>query len=181
MARAAISLDPNDPTVLALASHALGHLTDDYETAETLMDRALTLNPNSALAWELGGWLRLWVGDPSSAVERLQRGFQLSPLNMRGFIVQSGLATAYIMHGRYEQAIEMARKCIGQAPHWHTGYRMLAAALAGAGRLTEAREMAAQHVARNRSYTLRLVRLIYKPSPGRARLIDCMRKAGIPE
>ena len=181
MARSAIERDPNDPTVLALASHALGHLTSEYDSALVLMDRALALNPNSAMAWQLGGWMRIWVGEPGVAIDRLQRAQRLSPLDTRAFIVHSGMATAHIMLGEYERAIEFARKSIGEAPHWHTGYRMLAAALAGAGRLEEARQAAAQHLELNPGYTLRLVRRIFKPSYGRDLLIENFRKAGMPE
>lgn len=181
MAEAAIDRDPEDPTVLALAGHALGHLTNQYEKALALMERALALNPNSAMAWQLSGWMRVWVGDAADAVQRFRRGQRLSPLDIRGFIIHSGLAAAFIMLEQYEAAIGFARQAISEAPHWHTGYRMLAAALAGAGRLKEARAAAAQHLRLNPGYNLRLVRMIFKPSAGRDILIDCFRKAGLPE
>jgi adenylate cyclase len=181
MARAAIERDPNDPTVLALAAHALGHLTNEYDNALTLMERALALHPNSAIAWQLAGWMRNWVGEPVAALDRFHHGQRLSPLDMRSFIVHSGMATAHIMLGEYEKAIECARKSISEGPHWHTGYRMLAAALAGTGQLEEARAAAAHQLKINPGYNLRLVRVIFKPSPGRDLLIDGLRKAGIPD
>jgi adenylate cyclase len=181
VARAAIEREPNDPTVLALAAHALGHLTNEYDNALTLMDRALALHPNSAMAWQLAGWMRVWVGEPAAAIDRFQRGQRLSPLDMRAFIVHSGMATAHIMLGKYEDAVEWARKSISEGPHWHTGYRMLAAALAGAGRLEEARAAAQHHLQINPGYNLRLVRRIFKPSSGRDLLIESFRSAGIPE
>ena len=57
-ARTAVRLDAGDPTVLALAGQAIGRLTDEYDLSLSLTDQALTLNPNSATALQLGGWAR---------------------------------------------------------------------------------------------------------------------------
>jgi transposase len=40
--------------------------------------RALALNPNSATAWSLGGWVYVYAGQPKMAVAHLQRAMPLN-------------------------------------------------------------------------------------------------------
>ena len=46
-----------------------------------MIDRALMLNPNFAAAWFLGGFLRVWRGEPDGAIEHFARAMRLSPLD----------------------------------------------------------------------------------------------------
>jgi adenylate cyclase len=42
----------------------------DLEMGAALIDGALALNSNLALAWTCGGWAKLWLGEPDAAIER---------------------------------------------------------------------------------------------------------------
>ena len=55
--------------------------TGDVDGGIALIDRALVLNPNLAAAWFLGGFLRIWHGEPDEAIERFARAMRLSPLD----------------------------------------------------------------------------------------------------
>ena len=59
MAKMAARLGEGDADVLMLAGHSLGYLTEEYDLALSLSEQALGLNPNSATALQLGGWVRL--------------------------------------------------------------------------------------------------------------------------
>jgi tetratricopeptide (TPR) repeat protein len=50
-------------------------------TAAAAIDRALALNPNSALAWSVRGWILGWQNRPDSAIEAHQQAIRLSPLD----------------------------------------------------------------------------------------------------
>jgi adenylate cyclase len=41
---------------LACAGYATAYFSGDFETATEMEDRAVELNPNSALAWSNRGW-----------------------------------------------------------------------------------------------------------------------------
>src|SRR5215471_6639583 len=72
--------------------------------AESVLDRALTLNPNSALGWMVRGFVHA-VGRNQSgpAIESLERALRLSPFDPLGFVNATWLAQAYIAARRFER------------------------------------------------------------------------------
>ena len=73
LARRAVELGRDDAVALTRSGSALGHLAGDYDGGIALIDRALVLDPNLASAWFLGGFLRVWRGEPDSAIEHFAR------------------------------------------------------------------------------------------------------------
>ena len=121
MAKTAARLGTGDPTVLAIAGHSLGYLTDEYDLSLSLTEQALALNPNSTTALQFAGWARLYAGDPDTAMAYFLRGIKLNPIDTKRFILDSGLAYGCVMLGRYEEAVGWARKSLASAPHWIWG------------------------------------------------------------
>jgi tetratricopeptide (TPR) repeat protein len=78
-------LGRNDAVALCTAGIALAYVVGDLDDAEALTDRALVLNPNLALAWLFGGWVKLWVGEAEVAIERFAHGMRLSPNDSQNF------------------------------------------------------------------------------------------------
>ena len=78
--RRAVELGRDDAVALAASAHALAHLTRDLDGSIALLDRALVLDRNFAAAWYLGGFLRIWRGEPDDALERIAHAMRLSPL-----------------------------------------------------------------------------------------------------
>src|SRR3546814_6897434 len=68
LARRTVELGKNDAVALTRAGHALAHLAGDLDGGLALLDRAKILNPNLAAAWFLGGFVRVWRGDPDGAI-----------------------------------------------------------------------------------------------------------------
>jgi adenylate cyclase len=181
LARTAVRRDPADPTVLALAGHAIGYLTEDYDASLALIDQSLALNPNSATALQVGGWARLYAGDPETAVEYFQRGTRLNPVDPRRFVLDSGLALACIMLGRAEEALALGRKSVSSAPHWLSGYLAIAVALALLGRMDEARQAVARVLEVVPTYRTSRILRVYKPSAARDVYLNGLRRAGLPD
>ena len=69
LARQAIDMGKDDPEALLMGAHAIGTLAGDITTANIAIDRALALNPNAADAWNIRGWLHLYVDQADSAIE----------------------------------------------------------------------------------------------------------------
>lgn len=181
LAQAAIERDRDDPTVLALAGHAIGFASTDYGTSLALIERSLTINPNSAIALQLGGWARIYAGDPVGAIDCFTSGLRLSPLDSRVFIFHSGMSFALIMIGQSEEAVGWAMKSVDGNPLWLSGHKVLAAAFANVGRLVEAREAAARVMSSHPLYNLRHARRLIKAGAELDRYLQGLRKAGIPD
>jgi adenylate cyclase len=81
-AREALEAGRDDPGALQFAGFALSYLAKDYEAALAALDRALTLNANSAQAYNSSGWVRSFSGDWRTAIEHLTRALRLSPLDL---------------------------------------------------------------------------------------------------
>jgi TolB-like protein len=64
LAREAARLGKDDALALCAGGFALVRFADDHDAGISLIDRALTLNPNLSTAWFFSGWARMWNGDP---------------------------------------------------------------------------------------------------------------------
>jgi tetratricopeptide (TPR) repeat protein len=80
-------------------------------------------------------------GDFEAAVDALNRALSLSPFDRLLYFWSGGLAAACFALGRHEEGVAWARKGVQQNPGYGTAHRLLAANLASAGRLEEAREV----------------------------------------
>ena len=110
LARRAVELGQNDAVALAASAHALTHLVRDFDSSIALLDRALVLDPNLAAGWYLGGFVRIWRGEPDDAIERIARGMRLSPLGPDMHRMEVGTAMAHLLAGRTEDALSWAEK-----------------------------------------------------------------------
>ena len=107
-ARAAIERERDDPTVLWMSAQAIGYLAHDIETALFLLDRALVLNPSSAPAYTMSGWVRCWAGRQQEAIPHFHCAMRLSPFDRTMVAMLSGLSLALCMDGKYEESIGWA-------------------------------------------------------------------------
>ncbi len=181
LARAALALDSDDPTVLSFAGHVLAYTTYDYSTALALIERSMALNPNSSQVCLVGGYTHLYVGDADRAIEWFRRGLRVSPLDARSCIFFSGLACALSLQGRDEEALTWANKSVAANASWGHGLRMQACALAHLGRMEEARTVAARVMQTWPGYRVSNVRQLFKTSPGLDHYLDGLLRAGLPD
>ena len=78
--------------------------------ALSALDRALFLNPNSASVLARSAWVRMYVSQPEKAMEQFHRVIRLSPLDPEMAFHLSGLAYAYMIAARYDEALGWARE-----------------------------------------------------------------------
>ena len=183
LARRAVELGKDDAVALARAGSALTHLAGDLDGGLALLDRAKTLNPNLAAAWFLGGFARLWRGDPDGAIAHFTQAMRLSPLDPEMYRMQAGMAAAHLFAKRFDEASSWAAKSFRYLPTFLIAVAFIAASHALAGQTDEARR-AMQHL-RQLDPTLRISTLtdylpIRRPQD-LAILSDGLRKAGLPE
>lgn len=183
LARIAVELDRGDAVALTRSGHALGYLAGDYQGGIALIDKALVLNPNLAAAWFLGGFLRIWKGEPATAIEHLTHALRLSPLDPELYRMHTGLSVAHLFLGQHDEASIWAEKAFNELPSFLLPAAVLAASQAQAGRIAEAK-ITMTHI-RKLNPALRLSNIldwlpIYLPEH-RANLVEGLQKAGLPK
>ena len=183
LARRAVALGKDDPAALARGGHALAFVVGDLDTGTAFVDRALELNPNLAVAWYLSGWARVFLGEPSLAIEHLARAMRLSPLDPLTFAAQTGCAHACFFAGQHDEASLWSQKALREQPSFMTTNRIAAASYALAGRLEEAQQ--AMTRLRQLDPALRVSNLedqipLRRPED-LARYKEGLRQAGLPE
>ena len=185
LARSAAQLGKDDAIALAFGGLALGYVVGDLEGAVVLVDRALALNPNSAIAWYASGTVRAFRGgEPDVAIEHLQRAMRLSPRDPLMFTMQGVTAVAHFYAGRYEEAATWAEKAYWERPNILATLRIAAASNALAGRPEEAQKALSR--ALELDPDMRLSNLKERIGPFQrpedyAKGVDALRKAGLPE
>jgi TolB-like protein len=183
LARRAIELGMDDAVALTRAGHALAHLADDLDGGLALLDRAKMLNPNLAAAWFLGGYVRVWRGDPDGAIDHFLQAMRLSPLDPETYRIQAGMAVAHLFSGRFDEASSWAAKSFRALPSFVMTVAVMTASHALAGRKDEAQQTM-RHL-RQIDPALRISKLkdwlpIRRPQD-LAVFADGLRKAGLPE
>jgi adenylate cyclase len=139
LAERAAALSGDDPLVLAVLG-AVHTFVRNYGTARVLLERALALDPNCAWAWSRLAWIENYADQPQQAIENFERALRLSPIDPMNFNNYAGIGSAHEIVGEYDQAVTLYRRALVERPHASWIYRNLASALAGAGRLDEARQ-----------------------------------------
>jgi TolB-like protein/Flp pilus assembly protein TadD len=183
LCRRAVERGKDDPVALSMAGWALGRVVGDIDAAVSLVDRALALNPNLAMAWLACGFVNVLLGNGDVAVERLTHAMRLSPLDSQMPMMLVGMACAHFIAGRYDEASAWAGKALAEQPSHGPAARIAAASHALAGYP----EKAAQAMARLREIdpALRIAdgadRFPFRRPQDTLRFIEGLRKAGVPE
>ena len=183
LARRAVELGRDDAVALARGGHALAHFAGDLDGGIALHDRAVMLNPNLAAAWFLGGFLRVWHGEPDAAIEHFERAMRLSPLDPETYRMQAGMSAAHLFAGRYDTASSLADKASRNLPSFLLAAGVAAASHTLAGRPEEGKRAMAQ--LRKLDPLLRISNLRdwlpIRRAEDLATFADGLRRAGLPE
>ena len=118
LARQAIEAGKDDPDALWMGGFSMPSLAGDKATAESAVDRALLLNPNSAYAWMARGGLSYLQNRPGPAIDAYPHAMRLSPLDPLGYMFGCGLAFAHTIAGQYEEALMWADRSLRELPRF---------------------------------------------------------------
>jgi TolB-like protein/class 3 adenylate cyclase len=149
-------------------------------------ERALALNPNLASAHALIGLAKLYDGHPEETESHELEALRVSPHDTEADVWVAYIALAKLYLGDYEGSLSSYRRAKELNPNYPTGRFAMAATLMELGRLDEARAEVQAGLALNPGFTLRRYRDgAQSDNPvflkGRERIIEDMRKAGVPE
>src|SRR6185437_4252125 len=124
----ALALDPELGDAHTTAGYLKYVHEFDWAGAEEEFKRALELNPGSADAHDFYGRLCGAIGRHDEAIALLERAQQLDPL-----VHRVDVATAYLRAGRYDAALEAARRAVSIDTGDPRGHFTLGWALIGSG------------------------------------------------
>ena len=155
----------------------------DFGTGLALVDRALVLNPNLVNAWYLSGWVRVLNGEHEVALEHFSRAERLSPLDPFKWGCHLGVAYAHFMAGRDDQALSSVEHCLRDMPNFRPALLVVAASSAFLGATDRAKTTIARirQLEPGRCISQLRERMPFRQSEQIARLLDGLRKAGLPE
>ena len=183
LAQRAVELGKDDAIALAAGGYALVFVVHDLEVGPALIDRALVLNSNLAVAWLWGGWVKNFLGEPESAIERFARAMRLSPLDPFVPGMRGATAFAHFFLGRYEEAASWAAMALQDNPDFQPGLRIAAASNAMAGRLEQAHKAMARLRQVNPALRVSMLKNLapYRRAEDLSRFEEALRQAGLPE
>jgi TolB-like protein/Tfp pilus assembly protein PilF len=185
LARIVLRIGQDDAAALSNTSWAVAYVLRDLPHAQSLVDRALAMNPNLAHAWGSSGWINLWSGNPAVAVEHLTRAMRHDPLHGHHHVpMRTGMAHALFFLDKYDEAMAWAESLLRENPEAHPGLRIFAASAAFANMTDTAREMGARLHATDPEFRIsRLVSYLgpYQKPEFVEKYAQGLRLAGLPE
>jgi adenylate cyclase len=146
-AHAAIAHARDDATALGLAAFVTAMVAHDRRAAIETFETALTLSPSCSIALMCGSVAMGFAGEAERALTWGEQAVRLSPFDRLIYAAHHGLAMGHFINRRYEEAANAARRAIQSNPGFSLSHMFLAAALAGLGRVAEAKAAAARVLA----------------------------------
>jgi adenylate cyclase len=183
LARSALATAHDDPDTLARAGYVLATLGKDLSSGRAAVDRAVALNPNSAVALTRRGWCRLYAEDWSGARDDFVRALRLSPFEPRKNYTLAALSEAVGELGHLEEAVDLMHQSFAAARGAVYGRATMVHHLVRLNRMDEARALVRTILEVTPGYTLAFARRThhgYSPALMERRIAS-YRAAGIPE
>ena len=181
-AQRAVELDAED----AAAHCTLGrvhYMRRESDAAIQELETAIELNPSLALAHYGLGAALVFSGRAPDSVAPLNMAIRLSPRdpNMGSFLVR--LADAHLLVQKYEDAVEFAKRAIGQPGIQWSRYAVLLSALGHLGRREGANAPLEEMIEKRPDFCRSFVRQnhLFADPDDFAHYLDGMEKAGVPE
>ena len=136
-AERALAIDPEDVLAIVMRAHtALWHEWD-FQAAEELVRRALTLAPSFYLAHECLGYVLAAQGRFDESIDAMEVGRSLDPISENATY---DLAWVLLLAGRWEQAVRELEPALAKHPRMSELRRVYGFCLFYAGRKEAARD-----------------------------------------
>lgn len=179
-AEEAIVKDDREPYAHYVAA-IVAMFNKDYRRWANEADRALSLNPNYALALNARGLVDVYTGEPAKGIPLIERAMRLDPAFQQQCL--HFLGTAYFMAGDYETAAALFKDRVAINPTTDLSRAFLASALGHLGKVEEAREVwrELKEINPRYSYLEHVGRLPFRYPADAEKFTDGLRKAGVAE
>jgi TolB-like protein len=181
----ALAISPNSAHAYYLSA-TISFLSGAPERTLRQCERAIGLDCNHAWAHALAGLSKIWLGRAEDTEAHVARALRLNPREPQMFHWHLFLGIADLCLERFDRAIDRVRCSIDMNPNFGTAWYYLAAALALAGRETEAAEASAAGCRVVADFSVSKFRARDKGinptfQAQRERIIEGLRRARVPE
>jgi TolB-like protein/class 3 adenylate cyclase/Tfp pilus assembly protein PilF len=170
-----------DAFALARSGHVLTYLGHEYDRGASMVEEAIALNPNLAVAWYSRGWVAVMCGEAERSIESFDRMIRLSPLDTLRGRAWNGISWALFCLGRYEDGCASGMRSVQVLADAHNLGAYIANSMA-AGRATEAREAVAQLLNLHPDFRASHAQKVFplRSREMRDRITVALRGAGLP-
>ena len=186
LANLAVEVGKDDSEALWMAGLALAQLAGEVKHGRLLIDKSLSLNPNSASAWIASCLVHAYLGNVEAAMEHFACAQRLNPLDSMHHVQTHAAATAHYLAGNCKAAAECADKAVSERPTYPPSLRMKAVTCALLGKPEEARAWLRRLRSVNPNETVSSVRGYIGPQwqykqQALESFLQGLRLAGLPE
>jgi adenylate cyclase len=180
-ARRALALGSDCSATLAVAGFMMLIADRDIAAARAALDKAVTLNANSAQALGRRAFVLALVGEAEAAIADATRALRLSPLDPTSYLPQVAIAIAHLGRRQYDEALVWAGKAIAVNPRYPFGYAFSIVAECARGKPAEATQLVARLAAILPHFTPAALATLFDvfPDPLRADSVAIVRAAGL--
>ncbi len=179
-AEQSLAIDDTNPDAYALMAR-LATFNHEHEQAVEYAQRSVELSPSHADNTALLGLFLSYAGRYAEALQVMNRAMRLAPHYPNWYPGIVGAANRFL--GNLDEAINAFEQERDRTPNSHRPYIWLASTYAEAGREEAARTAAKEVLARNPKFSIKQYGKFqaWKNSEDLERLLDGLRKAGLPE
>ncbi len=181
-AHIALSIGTDDPQALSIGAFVHAMITHDYDRAIGALDRALRMDPNSALAFGFSALVHMLSERYDRGTEHAFKALRLSPFDPLNYHPYLALAWIHLFTERYEEAVNFSTLAIQANPDFSILHASLVASLAELGRLDAARAAGERLLELAPAWTIDgFVRMDFVRPQLMDQFAAAFRKAGLPE
>ena len=176
-------MNADDPQAMSIGAFVRANLTRDYDGAAEVLDRALAMNGNSALAFGFSALVAAHSERHERAVAHAGKALRLSPLDdPLNYHPYCALALTNLFAGRFAESIKYASLTVRANPGFTVPYAYLVAGQVNLGNLEAAQAAAARLLEVAPAFTVAgFARMnLFRP-PLMERITAALRRAGLPE
>jgi TolB-like protein/Flp pilus assembly protein TadD len=180
----AAELAANDAQVLWMSAFSIWAMArTGRDRAREMFRRALLVNPNSAMALTLAGWIETMCGNQDVGREMVARARRLNPRDPRGWLTSGVLALAAIVDEDYSEAAAWAERTLAQNRRFAVALRVLAVARVKLGEPDQARRAVKELLAIEPELTLSglFARIPFPLQRMEETYAEALKAAGLPE
>ena len=180
MAERGVALDGTSGTALARLGWIQAFLRR-YDQAVANLEKAIALAPNNAEVYATFGQVLNFWGNPERGLEMIETAFSIDTIAPPAWDFQMG--HSHLLLRQYDQALAKLHRTVERAPMLGVGHLYLACAYVNLERLDDARDAIKTALEITPRYSLKEVARIWpwRIDEVRNRILDSLRKAGLPE